>query len=167
MRWRAGRTASCTAALEVELNGKPFGEADAGVDMTFDFGTLIAHAAKTRALAAGTIIGSGTVSNRDADGGPGKPIADGGVGYSCLAEVRTVETLLSGAPKTPFLKAGDTVRIEMVDAKRHSIFGAIEQEVAAVMSADRSVAPERERSTCSSTATCPIGCRWRPTRSPG
>lgn len=116
--------------LEVELNGKPLGEADAGVDMTFDFGTLIAHAAKTRALGAGTIIGSGTVSNRDADGGPGKPIAQGGLGYSCLAEVRTVETILGGKPVTPFLKAGDVVRIQMVDAKRHSIFGAIEQEVA-------------------------------------
>ena len=115
--------------LEVELNGKPLGEADAGVDMTFDFGTLIAHAAKTRALSAGTIIGSGTVSNRGPDGGPGKPIADGGVGYSCLAEVRTIETILTGAAKTPFLKAGDRVRIEMVGPKRHSIFGAIEQEV--------------------------------------
>ncbi len=127
--WKDGRL---HGKLEVELNGAPLGEADAGVDMTFDFGTLVAHAARTRALAAGTIIGSGTVSNRGADGGPGKPIADGGVGYSCLAEVRTVETLLSGAPKTPFLKAGDTVRIAMVDARRHSIFGAIEQEVAAV-----------------------------------
>ncbi|MBX3483389.1 fumarylacetoacetate hydrolase family protein [Phenylobacterium sp.] len=116
--------------LEVELNGKPLGEADAGVDMTFDFGTLIAHAAKTRALGAGTIVGSGTVSNRDADGGPGKPIDQGGVGYSCLAEVRTVETILGGKPVTPFMKAGDVVRIQMVDAKRHSIFGAIEQEVA-------------------------------------
>lgn len=116
--------------LEVELNGAPLGEADAGVDMTFDFGTLIAHAAKTRALGAGTIIGSGTVSNRGPDGGPGKTIAEGGVGYSCLAELRTVETLLTGAPKTPFLKAGDRVRIEMRDARRHSIFGAIEQEVA-------------------------------------
>jgi fumarylacetoacetate (FAA) hydrolase len=116
--------------LEVELNGKPLGEADAGVDMTFDFGALIAHAAKTRALSAGTIIGSGTVSNRDADGGPGKPIDQGGLGYSCLAEVRTVETLLTGKPVTPFLKTGDTVRIQMVDAKRHSIFGAIEQQVA-------------------------------------
>ncbi|WP_068876177.1 MULTISPECIES: fumarylacetoacetate hydrolase family protein [unclassified Phenylobacterium] len=117
--------------LEVELNGKPLGEADAGVDMTFDFGTLIAHAAKTRALSAGSIIGSGTVSNRGPDGGPGKPIGQGGVGYSCLAEVRTVETILDGKPSTPFLKAGDTVRIQMVDEKRHSIFGAIEQEVAA------------------------------------
>ena len=115
--------------LEVELNGKPLGEADAGVDMTFDFGTLIAHAAKTRALSAGTIIGSGTVSNRGTDGGPGKPIADGGVGYSCLAEVRTIETILTGAARTPFLKAGDRVRIEMVGPKRHSIFGAIEQDV--------------------------------------
>ena len=116
--------------LEVELNGKPLGEADAGVDMTFDFGTLIAHAAKTRALSAGTIIGSGTVSNRDACGGPGKPIDQGGLGYSCLAEVRTVETILGGKPVTPFMKRGDVVRIQMVDDKRHSIFGAIEQEVA-------------------------------------
>ncbi len=116
--------------LEVELNGKPLGEADAGVDMTFDFGTLIAHAAKTRALSAGTIIGSGTVSNRGPDGGPGKAIDQGGVGYSCLAEVRTVETILAGKPSTPFLKPGDVVRIQMMDEKRHSIFGAIEQAVA-------------------------------------
>jgi fumarylacetoacetate (FAA) hydrolase len=126
--WRDGRL---SGALEVELNGKPLGEADAGTDMTFDFGTLVAHAAKTRALSAGTIVGSGTVSNRGPDGGPGRPVADGGVGYSCLAELRTVETLTSGAAKTPFLKAGDTVRIEMRDAKRHTIFGAIEQMVAA------------------------------------
>ncbi len=125
-RWKDGKL---HGALEVELNGKPFGEADAGADMTFDFGTLIAHAAKTRALSAGTIIGSGTVSNRDADGGPGKPIDQGGLGYSCIAEVRTVETLLAGEAKTPFLRHGDKVRIEMRDAKRHSIFGAIEQEV--------------------------------------
>jgi len=125
--WKDGKL---SGALEVELNGKPFGEADAGVDMTFDFGTLIAHAAKTRALGAGTIIGSGTVSNRDAEGGPGKPISNGGLGYSCIAEVRTVETLLAGEAKTPFLRHGDTVRIEMRDAKRHSIFGAIEQTVA-------------------------------------
>lgn len=126
--WRDGKL---SGRLEVELDGKPMGEADAGVDMTFDFGTLIAHAARTRALSAGAIIGSGTVSNRGPDGGPGKPIADGGVGYSCLAEVRTVETLLGGEPKTPFLSAGNVVRIEMVDAKRSSIFGAIEQVVAA------------------------------------
>ena len=124
--WRDGRL---HGAMEVELNGAPFGRADAGVDMTFDFGTLIAHAAKTRSLAAGSIIGSGTVSNRGPDGGPGKPIADGGVGYSCIAEVRTVETLAQGAPRTPFLKSGDVVRIEMRDGRRHSLFGAIEQTV--------------------------------------
>ena len=127
--WREGRL---HGAVEVELNGAVLGCADAGVDMTFDFGTLIAHAAKTRALAAGTIIGSGTVSNRGPDGGPGKSVAEGGVGYSCLAEVRTVETLAHGAPRTPFLKTGDTVRIEMRDGRRHSIFGAIEQEVQAL-----------------------------------
>ena len=98
--------------LMVDLNGQPFGRAEAGEDMTFDFGTLIAHAARTRKLGAGTIIGSGTVSNRDSDGGPGKPIADGGVGYSCLAEVRTVETILRGKAETPFLKAGDIVGVE-------------------------------------------------------
>lgn len=115
--------------LEVAVNGKPLGEPDAGVDMTFDFGALIVHAAKTRSLCAGTIIGSGTVSNRGADGGPGKSLQDGGVGYACIAEVRTVETLLAGEAKTPFLHFGDTVRIEMRDSKRHSLFGAIEQRV--------------------------------------
>ncbi|MGO4409135.1 MULTISPECIES: fumarylacetoacetate hydrolase family protein [unclassified Brevundimonas] len=125
-RWKDGKM---HGALSVQLNGKDFGQADAGVDMTFDFGVLIAHLAKTRALVAGSIIGSGTVSNKDADGGPGKPVADGGVGYSCIAEVRTVETLLTGAAKTPFLKHGDVVRIEMLDDKHHTIFGAIEQTV--------------------------------------
>ncbi|WP_117192391.1 fumarylacetoacetate hydrolase family protein [Rhizobium terrae] len=114
--------------LKVDLNGKPFGRANAGVDMTFDFPQLIAHAAKTRPLAAGSIIGSGTVSNK-LDGGPGKPVADGGAGYSCIAEIRTIETINLGVPKTPFLHFGDTVRIEMKDAKGHSIFGAIEQTV--------------------------------------
>jgi len=124
--WKDGKL---HGALLVSLNGQDFGKADAGVDMTFDFGTLVAHAAKTRALTAGTIVGSGTVSNRDADGGPGKPITTGGLGYSCLAELRTVETLLDGAANTPFLMGADTVRIEMRDAKGHTIFGAIEQTV--------------------------------------
>ena len=112
-----------------QVNGKPFGRPNAGVDMTFDFPTLIAHAVKTRPLMGGAIIGSGTVSNRDADGGPGKPVPDGGVGYSCIAEIRTVETIQHGAPKTPFLNFGDRVRIEMNDAQGRSIFGAIDQEV--------------------------------------
>ncbi len=111
------------------VNGAPLGRPDAGVDMTFDFGRLIMHAARTRALSAGSIIGSGTVSNCAADGGPGRPIAAGGVGYSCLAELRVVESLLEGETRTQFLKPGDNVRIEMHDERGHSIFGAIEQEV--------------------------------------
>ena len=126
--WADGRL---SGVLRVDLNGAPFGRADAGVDMTFDFGTLVAHLAKTRNLGAGTILGSGTVSNRDADGGPGRPVDRGGLGYSCLAELRTVETILDGKPATPFLKPGDTVRIWMEDGAGHSIFGAIEQEVVA------------------------------------
>ena len=125
-RWKDGKL---HGELTVTLNDQPFGKADAGVDMTFCFGTLIAHLAKTRTLVAGSIIGSGTVSNRDADGGPGKPVSDGGLGYSCIAEVRTVETILRGKAETPFLKHGDTVRIEMLDEKHHSIFGTIEQAV--------------------------------------
>jgi fumarylacetoacetate (FAA) hydrolase len=113
------------------VNGEPLGRPDAGEDMTFDFGQLIAHAARTRPLSAGSIIGSGTVSNRGPDGGPGKPIAAGGKGYSCLAEQRVVETLLCGTPRTPFLQPGDRVRIEMLHASGASIFGAIEQEVLA------------------------------------
>ena len=126
--WDGGRL---HGALRVDLNGMPFGRADAGRDMTFDFPALISHAAKTRALAAGTIIGSGTVSNRDADGGPGRPVAQGGAGYSCIAEQRMVETLLSGSPSTPFLQPGDRIRIWMEDAAGVSLFGAIEQEVVA------------------------------------
>ena len=124
--WRGGKL---HGVLKVDLNGEPFGRADAGEDMTFDFGTLIAHLARTRNLGAGSIVGSGTVSNRDADGGPGRPVERGGRGYSCIAEVRTVETILDGKPATPFLAHGDTVRIWMDDADGHSIFGAIEQQV--------------------------------------
>jgi fumarylacetoacetate (FAA) hydrolase len=115
--------------LLVSLNGQPFGRADAGRDMIFDFPGLVVHAAKTRPLSAGAIIGSGTVSNKGADGGPGRPIAAGGLGYSCLAEMRMVETILEGAAKTPYLRFGDSVRIEMKDADGLSIFGAIEQRV--------------------------------------
>ncbi|WP_293827468.1 fumarylacetoacetate hydrolase family protein [uncultured Brevundimonas sp.] len=125
-RWKDGKL---HGVLTVQLNGQDFGRADAGVDMTFDFGTLIAHLAKTRSLVAGTIVGSGTVSNKDADGGPGRPVSEGGLGYSCIAEVRTVETILRGAAETPFLRHGDTVRIEMLDDRHHTIFGAIEQTV--------------------------------------
>lgn len=124
--WDGGRL---HLPLLVGLNGAAFGCADAGRDMIFDFPALIVHAAKTRDLRAGTIVGSGTVSNKGADGGPGRAIADGGVGYSCLAEIRSVEAIATGAPKTPFLRFGDTVRIEMKDPQGGSIFGAIEQTV--------------------------------------
>ncbi|MCX9148705.1 fumarylacetoacetate hydrolase family protein, partial [Erythrobacter sp. WG] len=93
---------------------------------------LVAHAAKTRNLAAGTIIGTGTVSNKGADGGAGQPVAEGGAGYSCIAEIRMIETIRDGAPSTPFMQPGDRVRIEMRDSANHSIFGAIDQKVVAV-----------------------------------
>ncbi len=125
-RWHDGKL---RGELKVDLNGQPFGRADAGEDMTFDFGTLIAHLAKTRNLGAGSLIGSGTVSNSGEDGGPGKPISEGGRGYSCLAELRTVEAITNGEAATPFLKHGDTVRIWMDDDHGHPIFGTIEQAV--------------------------------------
>lgn len=126
--WKDGKL---HGILSVDLNGKPFGRVDAGVDMTFDFGLLIAHAAKTRNLAAGTIIGSGTVSNK-LDRGPGKPVSDGGAGYACIAEQRMVETIRTGSPKTPFLQPGDRVQIWMEDADGRSIFGTIDQTVEAL-----------------------------------
>ena len=127
--WREGKL---HRPILVSLNGAPFGRPDAGREMTFDFGTLIAHAARTRALGAGTIVGSGTISNKGEDGGPGRPVEAGGKGYACIAELRSVETILDGAPKTPFLKAGDQVEIEMRDEAGASIFGAIRQSVATV-----------------------------------
>jgi len=115
--------------VRVDLNGVPFGRAEAGIDMTFDFPALIAHATRTRPLSAGSIVGSGTVSNKDSDGSPGRPVAEGGRGYSCIAEIRMIETIRDGEPKTPFMRFGDTVRIEMRDGEGRSIFGAIEQTV--------------------------------------
>ena len=105
--------------LLVEVNGEILGRPNAGVDMRFEFPRLIAHAARTRPLAAGTIVGSGTVSN-----------ADSSAGSACIAEKRALEIIAGGEPATPFLKFGDRVRIEMFDAADHSLFGAIEQQVA-------------------------------------
>jgi fumarylacetoacetate (FAA) hydrolase len=104
--------------LLVEHNGTQVGRANAGIDMQFGFGELVAHAAHTRVLSAGTIVGSGTVSNRDRS-----------VGWSCFAEIRMIETIENGAPETPFMKFGDRVRIEMNDEAGDSIFGAIDHEV--------------------------------------
>jgi fumarylacetoacetate (FAA) hydrolase len=113
--WDGGKL---SLPLRCTLNGAWFGHPNAGVDMNFDFGQLIAHAARTRALSAGTIIGSGTVSNRDR-----------AVGSCCLAERRTIETIDSGKPTTPFMKFGDRIRIEMLGAEGRSIFGAIDQKI--------------------------------------
>lgn len=101
------------------LNDKWFGEAECGVDMQFNFAQLVAHAAKTRPLTAGSIVGSGTIANEDTS-----------KGASCLAEQRTVEALRDGKPSTPFLKFGDTLRIDITDSEGASIFGAIEQVIA-------------------------------------
>jgi fumarylacetoacetate (FAA) hydrolase len=125
----AWRDSKLHLPLLVTLNDQPFGRPDAGEDMTFSFAQLIAHAAKTRELGAGSIIGSGTVSNKQGSL-HGSSIANGGVGYCCLAELRMYETIEQGAPATPFLRFGDTVRIEMLDAAGASVFGAIDQEVA-------------------------------------
>ena len=113
--WRDGKV---HRPLVSHINGALFGQPDAGVDMTFNFPTLVAHAAKTRPLGTGTIIGSGTVSNYDRS-----------AGSSCLAEKRMLEVIESGEAKTPFLKFGDRVRIEMFDAAGHSLFGRIDQVV--------------------------------------
>ncbi|MGH8427083.1 MAG: fumarylacetoacetate hydrolase family protein [Gammaproteobacteria bacterium] len=114
----AWRDSKLHLPMRTWLNGKWLGEAECGVDMQFSFAQLVAHAAKTRPLAAGTLVGSGTIANEDT-----------GKGASCLAEQRTVETLRDGKATTPFLKFGDTVRIEMLDVDGKSIFGAIEQTV--------------------------------------
>ncbi|MCV2883147.1 fumarylacetoacetate hydrolase family protein [Aestuariibacter sp. AA17] len=109
-------------------NGNAFGKPEAGDDMTFNFAQLVAHAAKSRNLGAGAIIGSGTVSNKQGTE-YGTSIEEGGVGYSCIAEVRMIETIRDGKPATPFMKFGDTIKIEMNDAAGNSIFGEINQTV--------------------------------------
>jgi fumarylacetoacetate (FAA) hydrolase len=114
--WRGGKL---HRPLVCHLNDSLCGQPDAGADMQFDFGALIAHAARTRALAAGTIVGSGTVSNRDR-----------AKGYCCLAEIRMIETIDHGKAKTPFMSFGDRIRIDMIDDAGRSIFGMIEQTVA-------------------------------------
>ena len=107
-----------TLDMEVSLNGAPLGRPNAGTDLYFDVPALIAHAAKSRRLAAGTILGTGTISNHDRS-----------VGSACLAEVRVIETIEHGAPRTPFMRFGDRVRIDMRNADGNSVFGAIDQQV--------------------------------------
>jgi fumarylacetoacetate (FAA) hydrolase len=113
--WQGGKV---HLPLITHLNGQKFGEPDAGVDMQFDFGRLVSHAAKTRPLAAGSIVGSGTIANQDES-----------KGSSCLAEKRVLEIIKSGKAATPFMKFGDTVRIEMLDKAGQNLFGTIEQTI--------------------------------------
>lgn len=114
----AWKSSKVHLALTTHINGKLFGQPEAGEDMQFSFADLVAHAAKTRPLSAGTIVGSGTIANQDESRGA-----------SCLAERRTLETIRDGKPSTPFLKFGDNVRIEMFDRAGASVFGAIEQRI--------------------------------------
>jgi fumarylacetoacetate (FAA) hydrolase len=130
--WDGGRL---QGTLRVELNDAPFGRVATDEGMTFDFARLVAHAARTRDLPAGAVIGSGTVSNRDADGGPGRPAAQGGRGYACIAEQRMVETILGGAPATPFLAGGDRVRIWYENDAGHAPFGVMDHEIRELESA--------------------------------
>ncbi|HAW93823.1 MULTISPECIES: fumarylacetoacetate hydrolase family protein [unclassified Arsukibacterium] len=124
-KWQDGRV---HLPLLSTYNGQPFGKPNAGVDMTFHFGQLIAHAAKTRNLGAGAVIGSGTVSNKQGTE-YGTAITEGGVGYSCIAEIRMIETIRDGKPSTAFMQFGDTIKMEMLDSDGQSIFGAIDQQV--------------------------------------
>ena len=113
--WDGAKT---TLDMTIALNGERVGNPNTGTGMNFDFAEIIAHAVRTRFLGAGAIIGSGTISNEDR-----------ARGSACLAEIRTIETIEDGAPRTPFMAFGDTVRIDMADAAGHSLFGAIEQTV--------------------------------------
>jgi fumarylacetoacetate (FAA) hydrolase len=114
----AWQDSTLSLPLHSTLNGAFFGEPEAGVDMQFNFAQLVAHAARTRPLTAGTIVGSGTIANQDT-----------GKGASCLAEIRMLEIIADGKPTTPFMKFGDTIRVEMFDTRGDSIFGAIEQKI--------------------------------------
>jgi fumarylacetoacetate (FAA) hydrolase len=123
--WEGGRV---LLTLQSTWNGRKVGLCDAGPDMHFHFGELIAHACKTRNLRAGSIVGSGTVSNPGVEGKNGR--MDWPRGYGCIAEKRAMETLLDGQPATEFMKFGDTIRIEMKGRDGQSVFGAIDQEIA-------------------------------------
>ncbi|MDO4433953.1 MAG: fumarylacetoacetate hydrolase family protein [Alysiella sp.] len=124
----AWRDAKVHLPLRVKLNNELFGYPNAGQDMTFNFGQLLAHITKTRDAEAGTIVGSGTVSNKQGDL-HGSSVANGGVGYCCLAEIRMYETIETGAPQTPYMQHGDVVEIEMLDKDGNNIFGTIRNRV--------------------------------------
>ncbi len=123
--WEGGRV---HLPLQVMWNGRKVGLCDAGPEMTFHFGQLIAHICKTRNVRAGSIVGSGTVSNKGVEGKGGR--MEWPKGYSCIAEKRAIETIQDGKPSTEFMKFGDTVKLEMKGRDGQSLFGAIEQKVA-------------------------------------
>ncbi|MBD3585268.1 fumarylacetoacetate hydrolase family protein [Salinimonas sp. HHU 13199] len=123
--WKDGKV---HLPLRTTYNGELFGKPEAGEDMTFNFGELVAHAAKSRNLGAGAIIGSGTVSNKQGTD-HGSAVSEGGRGYSCIAEIRMIETIRDGEPTTPFMQFGDKVHMEMLDKNGDSIFGAIDQQL--------------------------------------
>jgi fumarylacetoacetate (FAA) hydrolase len=122
--WQQGRL---HLTLQSSWNGRKVGLCDAGADMTFHFGQLIAHLCKTRNVRAGSVIGSGTISN---PGVESQGQTDWPKGYSCIAEKRAIETLQDGQPNTAYMKFGDTIRIEMKDQDGHALFGAIDQKIA-------------------------------------
>ena len=115
--------------IMVDLNNIPLGRNQTGEDMTFNFYELITHAAKTRNLSSGSIFGSGTISNMSSNGGPEDTIDQGGRGYSCIVEKRTVETIKLGRPISPYMLFGDTIRIQILNKNKESIFGKIEQKL--------------------------------------
>jgi fumarylacetoacetate (FAA) hydrolase len=123
--WSGGRL---DATVQSTWNGRRVGMCEAGPEMTFHFGQLIAHICKTRNVRAGSIVGSGTVSNKAVAGPDGKP--EWTKGYSCIAEKRAIETLQDGKPATEYMKFGDTIRIEVKGRDGQSIFGAIDQKIA-------------------------------------
>lgn len=123
--WDGGKL---SLPLESTFNGNLFGCPNAGTDMTFEFPDLIVHAARSRPLASGAIIGSGTVSNKQGTQ-YGTSISEGGVGYSCIAEVRMIETIRDGQASTEFMKFGDSIKMEMHDSEGNNLFGTIEQTI--------------------------------------
>jgi fumarylacetoacetate (FAA) hydrolase len=141
--WDGGKV---SLPLRTSINGEAFGAPNAGVDMTFDFPTLIGHCAKTRALSAGTILGSGTVSNYDRS-----------AGSSCIAERRLLEQLEHGAPRTPFLRFGDRVRIEMCASDGGTIFGALDQRVVRYEPGDRGASGPRTDTSSTSKISSELG----------
>ncbi len=155
--WKGGRL---HLTLQSTWNGRKVGMCEAGEDMTFHFGQLIAHICKTRNVRAGTIVGSGTVSNKGVESGRGKERRmQWPKGYSCIAEKRSMETIQDGEPKTSFMKFGDTIRIEMKGKDGQSLFGAIDQNI------ESSLESERDRDAVAQVAEAAPALAAKPVKS--